>query len=70
MGALKEQIGGTHYRDLPIQPVEFIHRNKIGYLPGNIIKYAVRYAKKGGDEDIRKIIHYCRIILELEYGEK
>lgn len=68
--ALSSQVGGDHYRKMKIQPVEYIIANGIGFLPGNIIKYASRYPEKGGAEDIRKIIHYCKLILEFEYGEK
>lgn len=31
-GALAVQVGGSHYKDMAIQPVEFIHRNGIGEL--------------------------------------
>ena len=65
--ALKQQTGGSHYKGMVIQPVEFIHANKIGYIPANIIKYACRYDKKGQAEtDIKKIIHYAEILLELQ----
>jgi Protein of unknwon function (DUF3310) len=67
--SLKRQVGGDHYRRFKIQPVEFIIANGIGFLAGNVIKYATRYAFKGGAADIRKIIHYCELILEFEYGE-
>lgn len=30
----------------------------------------VAYKKKGGAQDIRKVIHYCQLILEMQYGEK
>jgi hypothetical protein len=33
------------------------------YCKGNIIKYAWREKHKNGDEDIRKIIQYCKFIL-------
>ena len=67
--ALNHQVGGAHYRRLKIQPVQYIIANGIGFLAGNVIKYASRYAFKGGAADIRKIIHYCELILEFEYGE-
>jgi Protein of unknwon function (DUF3310) len=67
---LGRQVGGDHYRRFKIQPVEFIVANGLGFLAGNIIKYATRYAFKGGAADIRKIIHYCELILEFEYGDK
>jgi hypothetical protein len=68
-GALANQVGGEHYKSMPIQPAEFIHKNNIGYLQGNVIKYVCRHASKGGPQDIRKAIHYCRLILKLQYGE-
>ena len=67
-GALDKQVGGAHYKDFPIQPITFIHVNKLDFIRGNIIKYACR--QKNGAEDIRKIIHYAELLLELEYGEK
>lgn len=70
MTAKDEQVGGAHYKDLAIQPAEFIHKNGIGYLQGNVIKYIVRHSRKGGAEDIRKAIHYCRLLLQMEYGEE
>lgn len=63
-----KQIAGNHYQ-LPIQPIEFIHANKLDFIQGCIIKYAVRFRDKNGAEDIKKIIHYCELLLELEYGE-
>ena len=70
MTALETQEGGGHYKDMAIQPVEFIHANEIEYLAGNVIKYVCRHRNKNGAEDIRKAIHYCQLILELEYGYK
>ena len=66
--ALQNQVGGDHYKSMPIQPAEFIHKNKLGYLQGNVIKYVCRHASKGGPDDLRKAIHYCRLMLKLEYG--
>lgn len=67
--ALNRQPGGDHYRKHAIQPVEYIVANRISFLAGNIVKYATRYKDKGGAEDIRKIKHYCDLILEFEYKE-
>ena len=69
MSALKKQEGGKHYV-MPIQPIEYITKNKLPYIEGNIIKYATRHRNKNGAEDIKKIIHYCELLLELEYGAK
>lgn len=66
--ALDKQVAGSHYKDLPIQPVEYIHANKLTYLAGNVVKYISRHKAKGGAADVRKAIHYCELILELEYS--
>jgi hypothetical protein len=68
--ALDTQVGGNHYREYVIQPIEFITKNRLDFFQGNVIKYALRYRGKNGAEDIRKIIQYCELVLELEYGEK
>ena len=69
MSAKETQVGGGHYKDMAIQPVEFIQKNGIPYLEGNVIKYIVRHKKKNGAEDIKKAIHYCQLLLQMEYGE-
>lgn len=70
MSALDKQVGGNHYKDMAIQPVVFITANDIGFLEGNIIKYACRHASKNGAEDIKKVIHYAELILATKYGDR
>ena len=68
--ALKEQVGGQHYKGCKIQPVEYIHANGLDYLEGNVIKYITRHRTKGeGRKDIEKAIHYAQLILEMEYDK-
>jgi hypothetical protein len=67
-GAVSRQVGGDHYKSLAIQPAEFIHRNGLGFLEGNVVKYIVRHRQKGGRDDVLKAIHYCQLLLEFEYG--
>jgi hypothetical protein len=69
MKALDKQEGGKHYKDLKIQPIEYIHANNLGYIEGNVVKYITRHSQKNGAEDIQKVIHYCELLLELEYGK-
>ena len=64
--ALDIQIDGSHYKELPIQPVEYIHANKIGYFEGNVIKYVTRWKTKNGVADLRKAAHYIQLLIELE----
>jgi len=63
---LDRQIGGQHYKDLKIQPVEYIHANNIPFVEGSIIKYATRWREKGGIADLEKIIHFAELLIELE----
>jgi len=39
MSASNKQVGGNHYKDMVIQPFEFIEKNNLGYGVGNVIKY-------------------------------
>jgi len=66
---LDKQIAGDHYKNFKVQPVEFCHKNQLGICESNIVKYACRHKDKGKAEDIRKIIHYAQLLLQLEYGE-
>lgn len=66
--ALQTQQGGTHYKDMAVQPIEYIVANKIPYREANVIKYISRHANKNGAEDIRKAIHYLEMILETDYA--
>ena len=68
--ALENQVAGTHYKDLKIQPVEFITANKMPFLDGCVVKRMARHRNKNGAEDLRKAKHEIDLILELEYGEK
>ncbi len=63
----KTMIGGEHYL-LPIQPVDYIHANNLTFMEGNVVKYVTRHRTKNGAEDVQKAIHYCQLILKLEYG--
>lgn len=69
-GALSRQVGGSHYKDFEIEPIEFILANNLGYCEGNIIKYICRHSAKGGIQDIDKVIHYCELLKELKYNEE
>ena len=64
--ALDKQVAGSHYKDLPIQPVEYIHANAMGYLEGNVVKYVSRWRKKNGIADLEKAKHYIELLIELE----
>lgn len=64
-GALSVQVGGDHYKTMPIQPVEFALVNGLNTCQANIIKYVCRHGQKHGAADLKKAIHYCDLWLEL-----
>lgn len=64
--ALEVQVGGNHYKDLAIQPVQYIHANGIGYFEGNVIKYVSRWRAKNGIKDLEKARHYIDLLIEME----
>lgn len=67
---LSTQVGGNHYKSLPIQPTEFCQRNQLGWCESNVVKYVARHRHKNGRQDIEKAIHYLQILLEIEYPEQ
>lgn len=64
--SLEVQVGGNHYKELPIQPVQYIFENGIGYFEGNVIKYVTRWRSKGGVADLEKAKHYIDMLIEFE----
>ena len=68
--ALDTQVGGDHYKKHAIQPVEFITKNKLGFLEGCVIKRICRYEDKNGREDLEKIKHEIDLLIELKYGRQ
>lgn len=64
--ALSMQVGGSHYKDMPIQPVQYIHANAMGYLEGNVVKYVSRWRNKNGIADLEKAKHYIELLIDLE----
>jgi|TARA_R110000751_G_scaffold5376_2_gene24560 hypothetical protein len=67
MSAYKKQIGGSHYKDMAIQPADFINKNKLLFAEGNAIKYICRHQSKGKLQDIKKAMHYLEMIIERDY---
>lgn len=64
MSAKEQQVGGDHYKNLPIQPIEYITKNGLGFCEGNVVKYITRWQSKGGIEDLRKARHYLDLLIE------
>lgn len=63
---LAKQVDGSHYKDLKIQPLEYIHANGIPFAEGCVIKYVSRWRNKGGIKDLEKAKHFLELLIELE----
>lgn len=65
------QVDGDHYTTMDIQPWEVMEsvltpEEFIGFLKGNIIKYAMRAGRKEGTDDSAKAKHYARKLAEFQ----
>ena len=69
MSVYKKQIGGSHYKDMKIQPAQFINENNLPFAEGNAIKYICRHRHKGEVQDLEKAKHYIDMIIERDYGD-
>lgn len=65
--ALDVQVGGSHYKNLKIQPIEYMHANKLDYFQGAVVKYITRFRNKNGVEDLEKVKHMVDLLIQLEY---
>ena len=70
MKSYKKQVGGSHYKKYKIQPVEFIIKNNIGFVEGNVIKYILRFKDKGGIADLKKAVHYIELLIDSSKSSK
>jgi hypothetical protein len=71
VNALDGQVGGSHYKDMPIQPWEAMEawmtpEEYRGYHKGVAIGYLARERQKGGLQDIEKAVHHLHRLLEVE----
>ena len=52
--SLDNQVGGKHYRNMKIQPAEFINENKLLFAEGNAINIFVDTSQKARDKTLKK----------------
>lgn len=66
---LDYMIGGDHYRQGDVQPIQLIQALGMTFEEGSVVKYISRYrTKHAGDvlkqiDDLRKAIHYIEFII-------
>lgn len=66
MSALATQVGGNHYKDMAIQPMEYSMANKLDACQHTAIKYITRFREKGGIQDLEKAKHVIDMLIEFE----
>jgi hypothetical protein len=59
MGAVSGLPGASgpdnsHYTSGGIEPWEVIRRGGLDFFEGNVVKYVIRWRRKGGVDDLRK----------------
>lgn len=65
MSALTGQVGGDHYRNKAIQPVQFSMANGLDACAHSILKYVTRHREKNGRQDLEKALHFVDLRMEL-----
>jgi hypothetical protein len=65
------QIDGSHYKTMEMQPWDVMEavltpEEFVGFLKGNIIKYAMRSGHKEGSHDSEKARHYAHKLSEFQ----
>jgi hypothetical protein len=64
--ALQKQTGGTHYKNMAIQPAEYAEKNGLSLLEGNVVKYITRWKLKGQPlDDLNKAKHCIDLLIEI-----
>lgn len=66
MNALDTQVGGSHYKEMAIQPMEYSMANGLDACQHTIVKYVTRFRQKGGIQDLEKARHTIDMLIEFE----
>lgn len=62
---LETQVGGTHYKTLGIQPIQFCSINLYDPAAFSALKYITRHASKNGLEDLNKAGHFVELRVQV-----
>lgn len=65
------QHGGSHYKGMGIQPVEFAYANGYDDCAFSILKYVSRHRRKAGALDLEKAAHFVDLRVQMieKHGE-
>ena len=59
-----QAISPDHYGFFKIQPLEYIMKNNLSFIQGNIIKYITRAKLKDGLKDLEKAKTYLDLLIQ------
>ena len=59
---LDVQVGGDHYKNYPIQPIELYDKFELGFKEASIIRYCIRHKDKDGIKDLQKALHLVEML--------
>ena len=58
-----QQVGGTHYTDMTIEPIQYIMANDMCFNSGSVLKYISRFRRKNGLEDLYKARTFLEFLI-------
>jgi hypothetical protein len=64
------QHGGDHYKGQPkhLQPIWLATELGLNPMEYSILKYLLRHRRKGGIEDLKKMMHFGQMLIQQEHG--
>lgn len=67
MKAYDKQVGGSHYKKMKIQPMQYSMANELDACQHTAIKYITRHQDKAGKKDLYKSLHTVLLLIEEKY---
>jgi hypothetical protein len=67
MKAYDNQVGGSHYKKMKIQPMQYSMANELDACQHTAIKYITRHEDKAGKKDLYKSLHTVLLLIEEKY---
>ena len=68
MKAYDKQVGGSHYKKMKIQPMQYSMANELDACQHTAIKYITRHWDKAGKKDLYKSLHTVLLLIEEKYS--
>jgi hypothetical protein len=65
--AYDKQVGGSHYKKMKIQPMQYSMANELDACQHTAIKYITRHEDKAGKKDLYKSLHTVLLLIEEKY---